>query len=75
MAEACHQQRKVVILIALHDAGADPAMLAGDHIRFVEKHCLPGQRRGESWIVSNCGIPPAGLEPAISCVKGRRPNR
>jgi hypothetical protein len=26
-------------------------------------------------IVSNYGIPPAGLEPAISCVKGRRPNR
>jgi hypothetical protein len=37
MAEACHQQRKVVILIALHDAGADPAMLAGDHIRVVER--------------------------------------
>jgi hypothetical protein len=41
VAEACHQQRKVVILIALHDAGADPAVLTGDHIRFVEKDRLP----------------------------------
>jgi hypothetical protein len=41
VAEACHQQRKVVILVALHNAGADPAMLAGDHIGFVEKDCLP----------------------------------
>jgi hypothetical protein len=31
--------------------------------------------RGGGWIAWNCGIPPAGLEPAISCVKGRRPNR
>ena len=35
---------------------------------------------GQLWtaptpLPSNCGIPPAGLEPAISCVKGRRPNR
>ena len=31
--EACHQQREVVILIALKDSGADPAMLAGHDVR------------------------------------------
>jgi hypothetical protein len=27
------------------------------------------------WFAGYSGVPPAGLEPAISCVKGRRPNR
>jgi hypothetical protein len=41
VAEVCHQQRKVVILIALKDSGADPAMLAGHDVRLVEHDRLP----------------------------------
>jgi hypothetical protein len=40
VAKARHQQRKVVILIALKDSGANPAMLASYGVRLVEKHCL-----------------------------------
>ena len=36
---------------------------------------LAHRREQQAQIISHCCIPPAGLEPAISCVKGRRPDR
>src|SRR5207244_4832239 len=40
MAKAGHKQWKLVVLVALDDTGADPAMLARQHVGLVEEHGL-----------------------------------
>jgi hypothetical protein len=40
MAKARHQQRQLVVLVAFHDARADPSLLTGDDVCLVEQHGL-----------------------------------
>ena len=54
-------------------AGADEARRRSG--RFQNASTARRRARADTRITSNYRIPPAGLEPAISCVKGRRPNR
>ena len=40
MTESGHQQRKVVVLIALKNTGANPTTLASHSVSLIEKDCL-----------------------------------
>jgi hypothetical protein len=75
----CHMRRTALRTMrwGLRTTSACPTSLAafGTHIWYPWKFLKSAARNVNHKMQAVSAIPPAGLEPAISCVKGRRPNR
>jgi hypothetical protein len=80
VAQTRHQQRQLVVLVALDDARADPPLLTGHDVGFVEQHGLadaaqpieygtPGELSGSKTLERH----PEVIELRVPASQKRRP--